>query len=174
MAFNYYNKLSRRQKAIYRQSDMVTEIPLNLINRQCGAELISLQQALGMEERKVVEVMSARLMDILADALNVPRPAVRVLSVRPSTDHTELHGLYEPVDSGKRARISVWMRTVRHKRIVAYRTFLRTLLHEFCHHLDYEMLQLEDSFHTEGFFKRESSLFHQLNSELERFSSVSG
>ncbi len=44
----------------------------------------------------------------------------------------------------------------------AFRTFLRTLLHEICHHLDYELLKLDDSFHTEGFFKRESSLFNQL------------
>ncbi len=46
--------------------------------------------------------------------------------------------------------------------MVAFRTFVRTLLHELCHHLDYELLKLDDSFHTEGFFKRESSLFKQL------------
>ena len=45
---------------------------------------------------------------------------------------------------------------------MAFRTFLRTLLHEVGHHLDYEHLRLADSFHTEGFFKRESSLFYQL------------
>ena len=38
------------------------------------------------------------------------------------------------------------------------------LLHELCHHLDYELLDLEESFHTEGFYKRESNLFHQLMS----------
>jgi hypothetical protein len=32
----------------------------------------------------------------------------------------------------------------------------------FVHHLDYTLLRLPDSFHTEGFFKRESSLFRQL------------
>ena len=53
-------------------------------------------------------------------------------------------------------------RRVRYKRVVAFRTFLRTLLHEACHHLDYTHLGLADSFHTEGFFKRESSLFYQL------------
>ena len=37
-----------------------------------------------------------------------------------------------------------------------------TLLHEVCHHLDYTYLKLGESFHTEGFFKRESSLFYQL------------
>jgi hypothetical protein len=54
------------------------------------------------------------------------------------------------------------MRTARYKKVVAFRSFLRTILHELCHHLDYEFLELADSFHTEGFFKRESSLFKQL------------
>jgi hypothetical protein len=31
-----------------------------------------------------------------------------------------------------------------------------------CHHLDYELLRLPDSFHTEGFYQRESSLLRQL------------
>ena len=54
------------------------------------------------------------------------------------------------------------MRTVAHKRVVAFKTFLRTLLHEICHHLDYTHLRLADSYHTQGFFKRESSLIYQL------------
>jgi hypothetical protein len=58
--------------------------------------------------------------------------------------------------------ITVWMRTAAKKRVVAFKTFLRTVLHEMCHHLDYELYGLEESFHTEGFFKRESSLFHQI------------
>jgi len=31
-------------------------------------------------------------------------------------------------------------------------------MHELCHHLDYESLRLPESFHTEGFYKRESSV----------------
>ncbi len=58
--------------------------------------------------------------------------------------------------------ITVWMRTAERRKVVAFRSFLRTLLHEICHHLDYELFGLPESFHTEGFYKRESSLFHQL------------
>ena len=54
------------------------------------------------------------------------------------------------------------MRTARHRRVVAFRTFLRTLLHELCHHIDFELLGFAESFHTRGFFQRESSLFRQL------------
>src|SRR5687768_15226100 len=93
--------------------------------------------------------------------LGVEPVDVGVLAVRPTLRSAELHGLYTR-DDDRRPRIRVWMRTVRYKRVVAFRTFLRTLLHEVCHHLDYTLLGLPDSFHTEGFFKRESSLFYQL------------
>jgi hypothetical protein len=54
------------------------------------------------------------------------------------------------------------MRTAAQSKVVAFRTFLRTLLHELAHHLDVTLLGLEESFHTEGFFRRESSLMRQL------------
>jgi hypothetical protein len=66
------------------------------------------------------------------------------------------------------------MRTAHHKRLVAFRTFLRTLLHEVGHHVDYERLRLADSFHTEGFFRRESSLFHQIVPEARDGSAAAG
>jgi hypothetical protein len=94
--------------------------------------------------------------------LGIDAAGVEVLAARPSASWGELHGLYTPIVGGTPARIQVWMRTARHKRVVAFRTFLRTLLHEFVHHLDYHHLKLADSFHTEGFFRRESSLFKQL------------
>jgi len=59
-------------------------------------------------------------------------------------------------------KIQLWKRTARQKRVVAFRTYLHTLLHEVGHHLDYTVLRLPDSCHIEGFYKRESSLFHQL------------
>jgi hypothetical protein len=78
----------------------------------------------------------------------------------------ELHGLYEPEDEGKLARISVWMRTAQKKNVVAFKTFLRTLIHELCHHLDYDLFALEETFHTEGFYKRESTLVAALLAQL--------
>ena len=77
---------------------------------------------------------------------------VKVLSRRPRARDGELHGLYTWED-GQRPVIEVWMRTAEHRRVVAFRTFLRTLLHEVCHHLDYTLLGLTETFHTEGFFQ---------------------
>ena len=57
------------------------------------------------------------------------------------------------------------MYTARRRQVVAYRTFLRTLVHELCHHLDFEGFRLAESFHTEGFYKRESALFRAIVGE---------
>ena len=161
MVFDYYRRLNRRQQAIYRKSDAIERIELG-----DGARfedlVIALEQALSDQDRKATERAAASLVNAMTAALGVVPVATRVLSARPSSDWGELHGLYEPEDEGVTPRLTVWMRTAKHKKVVAFRSFLRTILHEFCHHLDYELLELEDSFHTEGFFKRESSLFHQL------------
>ena len=123
--------------------------------------------ALLADDRAALEMAAGGLCRALTAMLGVTAPDVGVLAVRPSLRDAELHGLYTR-DERRRPRIRVWMRTVRHRRVVAFRTFLRTLLHEIGHHLDYEHLRLADSFHTEGFYKRESSLFHQLVPEPAR------
>ena len=161
MRYAYYSNLKARQKAVYRRSDATVKLPLP--NR---SELARLAAAIGAsletEDRGRIERASRALADAIAAAFEVPPVRVKVLSRRPSTSESELHGLYETRAERAPAVIRIWMRTAQHKRVVAFRTFLRTLLHELCHHLDYELLKLEDSFHTEGFFKRESSLFKQL------------
>ena len=161
MRYAYYAKLKPRQKAIYRRSDEVPKLTLR--NRAALGPLVDdLAAALQSEERAAIERASQALADAITAGFAVPRVRVKVLSTRPSTSASELHGLYES-DGPRAAAVSrVWMRTAYHKRVVAFRTFLRTLVHELCHHLDYELLKLDDSFHTEGFFKRESSLVKQL------------
>jgi hypothetical protein len=166
MPFAYYDRLSRRERAIYDRSDAVTrlEVPAAEALRPL-ADL--LHAALGRDRRAEVEAVATRLCLGLTQALAVEDVQVSVLAVRPSLPEAELHGLYTR-DGRRPPRIQVWMRTVHYKRVVAFRTFLRTLLHEVCHHLDYTYLKLEDSFHTEGFFKRESSLFYQLVPRTDR------
>jgi hypothetical protein len=159
--FSYYNRLTARQQAIYRKSDAIDSVtipdPAPLVS---VAERIA--RALSAEDRLATQATSQALMDALTARLVVPPVDVLVLAGRPELRDGELHGLYEPAGRGTPFRISVWMRTARRKQVVAFRTFLRTLLHEFCHHLDYECYKLHDSFHTEGFYKRESSLIKQL------------
>jgi hypothetical protein len=160
MPFAYYDRLSERDKAIYRRSDEIGSLSLPSPGalRPLVAEL---RRALERDERRSVEAAAQRLVQGLAGQLGLPPLLVSVLAVRPSAGWGELHGLYTR-DDRRPARIQLWMRTARQRRVVAFRTFLRTLLHEVGHHVDYERLGLADSFHTEGFFRRESSLFQQL------------
>ncbi len=161
MPYAYYTKLRPKQKAIYRRSDKIER--LHLPEAQDLRPLVDdLEEALLAQNRSSVEKLARQLTAIVLHTLKVTPVTIKVLAARPSNDWGELHGLYEGAEDRRRARITVWMRTAHHKKIVAFKTFLRTILHEICHHLDYELLELEDSFHTEGFFKRESSLCHQL------------
>ena len=160
MPFSYYSRLSPREKEIYRQSDAVTSVRLrepDLLWPFVGA----LREALEADRRPHVEAASQYLTRGMLEMLSVAPVRVSVLAVRPTLRHAELHGLYTREPRGV-PKIQLWMRTAQKRRVVAFRTFLRTLLHEVMHHLDYELLQLADSYHTEGFFKRESSLFYQL------------
>lgn len=160
MPFAYYDRLSAREQAIYRQSDGVAWIALPDAEALRG-EVGALEAALVADSRAAVEAAANRLSRAVTDRLAVPPVDVQVLAVRPTLHAAELHGLYTR-ERRPRPRIQVWMRTAHHRRVVAFRTFLRTLLHEIGHHLDYAYLKLADSYHTEGFFKRESSLFKQL------------
>lgn len=161
MVFDYYHRLGKKQKSIYRKSDSIENIVLN-DPEYFSQSIFSLQTALDSEDRNKTEKVAHTLVNEILCDLNVVTVKTKVLSARPSSNWGELHGLYELVDGKTKATITVWMRTAKHKKVVAFRSFLRTILHELCHHLDYELLELADSFHTEGFFKRESSLFKQL------------
>ena len=162
MPFAYFERLSRRQQGIYLRSDKITAVPLP----GAGALrplVVELGAALESGDRALTESACQLLANGLGRALGLPPVRVTVLAARPHAKWGELHGLYESTGKpGRPPTITLWMRTAQQKRVVAFRTFLRTLLHEMGHHLDYTLLRLGDSLHTQGFYQRESHLFHQL------------
>jgi hypothetical protein len=160
MPFSYYARLSRAEQAVYRKSDEIAETRLP-DPAALRPAVEALTAALATEDRLQVQRATERLIRGLTDAVGVPPVRVEVLAARPHANWGELHGLYT-AERGKIPRIQLWMRTAKQRRVVAFRTYLRTLLHEVGHHLDFVHLRLRESYHTEGFYKRESSLFHQL------------
>jgi hypothetical protein len=155
--FAYYNRLSRANKEIYRCSDAIETVHIPQPQVLLPA-LRQLAAALKAADRAQTQAACSAITGELTRQLGTPPVTVKVLANRPQNDWEELHGLYEP----ETARISVWMRTAQRKQIVAFKTFLRTLLHELCHHLDYTCFKLADSYHTEGFYKRESDIYKRL------------
>lgn len=170
MPFAYYKRLSAARQAIYRHSDAISSVPLPAAD-PLRSLVPAIASALGDEAPGGLQQACQKLADALLQQLGAPPVQVFVLEVRPSDTYGELHGLYEPSDPPYRSRITLWMRTAQQERVVAFRSFLRTLLHELLHHLDYEIFGLAETFHTEGFYKRESSLFHQLVPDPDYFES---
>ncbi len=70
--------------------------------------------------------------------------------------HGAFFGDYDP----KTNLIRVWMRTAVRKQVTSFGTFLSSLCHEFCHHLDYQGFKHGDPRHTLGFYGRTAALYH--------------
>jgi hypothetical protein len=165
MPFAYFDRLSAESKRTYRRSDGIRRVEVPDI-----APLVELARAIApileSGNRAAVERACQELVGGINDRLAAPPVKVRVLERRPANAEGELQGLYEPDEvTGGTARISVWMRTAQKVQVVKFRTFLRTLVHEVCHHLDYEHYKLAETFHTEGFYARESALMRELLGE---------
>lgn len=161
MTFSYFRRLNREQQRVYRASDEVGAIrlPGAAALQPLAAEI---EAALALDNAPRTQALTQQLADGINARVRAAPVGVVVLAVRPRNDWGELHGFYRPASGAQGAGIVLWMRTAQRRRVVAFRTYLRTLLHELCHHFDYELLGLPYSFHTQGFYRRESSLFRQL------------
>jgi hypothetical protein len=164
MPFAYYARLSPARQRIYRRSDSLLRVEL-----PDAASLVPLaraiEPALATGNPRPAQAACQALVDALNAQLGTPPVRARILERRPSDAGGELHGLYEPGEGARPARASVWMRTAARDDVVKFRTFLRTLVHEMCHHFDYELYRLPETFHTEGFYARESAMVRELLGE---------
>jgi hypothetical protein len=160
----WYKRLPPALQRVAEASDRVPSLAL-----RPGPVLIesvtSLAATLPSGNPVEVQVLAQRIADGICTAFRVSKVWVRVNERRPHDQRGELHGLYEPGNPPGRDTITLWMYTAKRAQVVAPRTFLRTLLHELCHHLDYTHLRLRDSLHTQGFYQRESSLFAALGAD---------
>jgi len=163
----FRDRLSRAQQRIYDRSNAVSSVRV-APSLALGKAVASLEGALRAGDREQVQRLAQMTADEITRGLKVPPVRIAISGRRPANLRGELHGLYVAGRRGP-ATIRVWMITAKHGQVVAFRTLLRTLLHEICHHLDYALLALEESFHTKGFYQRESSLFHQAMGAASRW-----
>ena len=99
----------------------------------------SIESAMKGGTNAVVRHACAEFLNAASDFYSVQMPGIRVLAARPLRVReggwaTELFGDYAP----ETMLIRVWMRTAVRKQVTSFGTFLSTLCHEFCHHLDYQ------------------------------------
>lgn len=123
---------------------------------------IAAQIASAMKAGATAEVRNtcAEFLTWSAGFYRVPACGMRVLAARPlrvrENWSSEIFGDYNP----ETMLIRVWMKTAVRREITSFGTFLSTLCHEFCHHLDYHRFGFADSWHTRGFYERAAVLYH--------------
>jgi hypothetical protein len=115
--------------------------------------------------RAQVRLACAEFLNAAAVFYGVRAPEVRALAARPLRVReggwgTELFGDYSIRDES----IRIWTRTAVRKQVTSFGTFLSTLCHEFCHHLDCQKFGFTRSPHTRGFYERAAMLYHHARS----------
>jgi hypothetical protein len=151
----FFYRLPARAQRCYLKSDAIDRY--NFV--PSGAALARTQallETLDTGSLAAINQAAQRLVDEVCRLMGIAPVRVEIRGVRPRDTRSELHGIFYPHE--RPPRMVVWMRTAQRRDIVKPKTFLRTLLHELGHYLDYAFLKLDDSFHTRGFFKRESFL----------------
>jgi len=160
----YFYRLSPRAQRVWLRSDSIDRF--NLVPDEVTLSLTSgLMAALSSGAPLRIEQAAQALADQICHLTSVRTVRVEVRGVRPHNTRGELHGIFYPRGPSPRPGaplIILWMRTAQRHDVVKPRTFLRTLMHELGHYLDYALLRLEESFHTTGFFRRESFLVKTL------------
>jgi hypothetical protein len=161
MRFGYYNRLTPDQKKTYRKSDEVRAVAVPDVS-VLQPLVAQLEAALTTGKRLATAKAASAFALTFCRQLGVPPVLITVRLVRPEIRGGELHGLYTFAEAKKAPSIEVWTKTAAHRRIVKFRTFVRTIVHELMHHLDVALFKFDDSFHTQGFYARESSVMRQL------------
>jgi hypothetical protein len=152
-----------RAKALltkFAASDQLGGLPLPGDDRMRLAAA-AIEAAMKGGARTAVQGACAEFLSVAAEFYGLAKPDVRALASRPLRVReggwaTELFGDYTPATGV----IRIWTRTAVRKQVTSYGTFLSTLTHEFCHHLDCQRLGFRQSPHTRGFYQRAAVLYH--------------
>ncbi len=149
----------KANRARFNESDRIRTLDLPQDGRVPSIAK-SIQSAMESETSGDVRRFCAQFLSATSEFYQVPNCGIRVLAARPlrvrESGTLELFGDYDPESSV----IRVWMRTAVRKEITPFGTFLSTLCHEFCHHLDFQKFGFPDSWHTRGFYERAAALYH--------------
>lgn len=150
----------RLKLAEFQRSDQMNGLDLPPA-QPCRTLAAAIDAAMQEDDQQKVGLACRAFLTELSRFYGVAVPPVTVLEARPLRRYEwggsmELFGDYNP----KTRAIRVWMRTAVRQKVTSFGTFLSTLIHEFCHHLDFEKFRFRDSYHTRGFYERVAALYH--------------
>ena len=149
----FFYRLAPRDQKVYLRSDAIDAFDLAV-----GPNALSLAEVL------VVALEGGSIAGTGRAAQALVTELCRLLGVRVRADRSQRRA---PAQCTRRASRHLLSRRAAHRvvdthglrhDVVKPKTFLRTLMHELAHYFDYAVFRLGNSYHTRGFFKRESFL----------------
>ena len=145
-------------KAVYRKSNIIkdTLFQPNTVATHYTKKLLTSTDA---SER---QVLGQGLLEEMSRSLSIPVPQLTVNDKR--QNHSLKDGKLKRKVYGtyKAGKIVLSNKTAIREATLAPKTFLDTLIHEFMHHYDYEVLKFPVSLHTAGFYYRLGDVMKKL------------
>src|SRR5215471_3425676 len=120
----------KKNRSLFTESDRVNTLGLPTDDR-LRRIATAIEVAIKIGKTPGVLALSREFLDTGADFYQVKH--CRPLRVKERST-LELFGDYHP----DTILIRVWMKTAVRKEVTSFGTFLSTLCHEFCHHLDFQ------------------------------------
>lgn len=106
---------------------------------------------------------SRELLNYLCGKMNIPNVELVVLDKnRKKNNNKEIHGFYVKSERKDLSKIVIYNRTAVRGNVVSINQYIDTLLHEFMHHYDFNVIKLNESPHTSAFYNRINDLKNKL------------
>lgn len=144
----------------YTKSNKIVEVSLNKFRSAEYLKMVNHDAKDAKERYKC----TYDLLHYLCDKFNISMPRLIITdriarhTIQNGVLKSKVLGSYQPF--GK--TITLYNLTPMRKQIVSSKSLTGTLLHEFMHHYDYEVLKMSQSLHTKGFYMRISDLENKL------------
>jgi hypothetical protein len=134
----------------YTKSNETITIRLNAFKSSYSKDILECN-----EEYYSREKVATKLLKYLCDKFKINDVSLSVLNKpRLKKGSGEVYGKYQI----KSKHIIIYNLTAKTQKPTSIKSFYDTLLHEFIHHYDFEVLKLTDSPHTKGFYQRINDL----------------
>lgn len=143
----------------YLRSNKEECVYLNKFSKKYSNKLLGLSNDSSNNTRKCE---AQNLINYLCDKYKIKRVSVFIYDKkRPCKGNKQVYGRYIRIGNVP-DKIVIYNRTAKRGDIISIKECFDTLLHEFIHHYDYEVLNMIVSTHTSGFYKRISDLKKKL------------
>lgn len=139
----------------YEISNKVENVRLNSFKSVYAESLLNSGDDISKRQKR-----AETLLKYLCDKFKINNVTLMVTNrPRPQRGRGQIGGWYVVNEK----KIIIYNTTAKTNKTISIKTFYDTLLHEFIHHYDYEVIGLTDSLHTTGFYKRITDLKNKLS-----------